>query len=176
MTLSTTTQPLYLNIHNALIFCSTQVCHCLSSVWFETCVQVFLFPKFGVLPTRTFIGSHHRVYRSTTRKTESSRPTTSCNPGVTTRPVGLTTSLTTIFLSAHPGPSTDGSGHPYFPGPHRLTGFCSATKLPRIISNNSRERWPFILLHQRMLLLCKLHGYNKRQDPTTLTDLQKHKE
>lgn len=50
ITLNTTTQPLCPNIHNASIFCGTQVYHCLPASWSGTCTLVFLFPKLGVIP------------------------------------------------------------------------------------------------------------------------------
>lgn len=41
--LSTTTQSLCANVHNASILCGTQVYFCLRNEWSETCAMVFLF-------------------------------------------------------------------------------------------------------------------------------------
>lgn len=51
LALSTAIEPLCLNIHSALISCGTQVYNCLSGGQPETCAQLFLFPKLGVVPS-----------------------------------------------------------------------------------------------------------------------------
>jgi hypothetical protein len=57
--------------------------------------------------------------------------------------VGLITSLPIyyqVFLSVHPGSPTDFLGHPYSPGPSRLTSYHGTTESMMILFTNSRKR------------------------------------
>lgn len=54
LTLSTSTQPLSLNVHNATILCGTQIYCCLPG-WSGTCALVFIYAKLGVAPREEFL-------------------------------------------------------------------------------------------------------------------------